>query len=147
MERFTVHADVFTQRSRFFATARKSEWLAGDSSKPVDLSDEDPDIFQAYLNCVYVGAETLEEIPGSFESEVRESTGGFPDVWVKNNGKEVITKETLIGYLRYSAGSRKSTFTALVFLLRHSHRQNHFHVPRSRKSSCQGQRWPHYELP
>ena len=98
MERFTVHADVFTQRSRFFATARKPEWLAGDSSKPVDLSDEDPDIFQAYLNCVYVGAETLEEIPGSFESEVRESTGGFPDVWVKNNGKEVITKETPIGY-------------------------------------------------
>lgn len=61
MERFTVYTDILTRRSRFFAAARKSEWLAGDVSKPVDLSDEDLDIFQAYLSCVYVGRKTLRE--------------------------------------------------------------------------------------
>jgi hypothetical protein len=54
VQRFTVHTDVFTQRSRFLCAVRKPQWLT-DVTKPVDLTDEDPEIFQAYLNCVYFG--------------------------------------------------------------------------------------------
>jgi hypothetical protein len=71
VKRFPVHTNIFTQRSKFLAAARKPEWIAGDATKPVDLSDVNPDVFQAYLNCVYVGLETLEEIPGAFELGVR----------------------------------------------------------------------------
>ena len=37
LKRFTVHTDIFTQRSKFLAAARKPEWIAGDATKPVDL--------------------------------------------------------------------------------------------------------------
>jgi hypothetical protein len=40
---------------------------------PLDLRSEDPELFQAYLNCVYFGAETMEqwadELQASFSSD------------------------------------------------------------------------------
>lgn len=70
-ERFTVHTDILTARSTFLAAIRKPEWLAGvDASKPVDLSDEDPDVFQDYLNCVYLGPEALHEHIVEFERQI-----------------------------------------------------------------------------
>ena len=59
-ELYTLHTTVFTERSAFFRAARKSEWLAGDLKKPVDLKDEDPEVFNTYTNCVYFGAEALK---------------------------------------------------------------------------------------
>jgi hypothetical protein len=95
VKRFTIHTDIFTKRSRFLAAARKPEWISGDPSKAVDLTDEDPDVFQAYLNVVYVGPETLEEIPGAFEREVGETTGGFSSLIIYNLCKSS-NKENLI---------------------------------------------------
>jgi hypothetical protein len=57
-QRFTLHTDVFTERSEFFRVARSPEWLA-NPSKPVDLTDDDPEVFLAYMNCVYFGIEIL----------------------------------------------------------------------------------------
>jgi hypothetical protein len=95
-KRFTVHTDIFTKRSKLFAAARKPEWVAGDAIKPVDLSDVDPDVFQAYLNCVYVGPETLEEIPGAFEREVRGGdTAGFSTLVIFNVCEDV-TRENIV---------------------------------------------------
>lgn len=48
------------------------------------MSDADPDVFQAYLNCVYAGPETLEEIPGAFEREVRGGAIGSTTLYVYN---------------------------------------------------------------
>jgi len=39
--------------------ARSPQWLV-DPKKPVDLQDEDPEIFSAYLNMVYFGAGTID---------------------------------------------------------------------------------------
>ena len=71
VERFTVHTDVFTKRSRFLCAARKPEWLT-DATKPVDLTDEDPEVFQAYLNCVYFGPQTLREHAEEFERQIEQ---------------------------------------------------------------------------
>jgi hypothetical protein len=68
-ERFTVHTHVLTQRSRFLRAARKPEWLT-DASNPVDLTDEDPDVFQAYLNCVYFGFQTLHAHIEEFDRQM-----------------------------------------------------------------------------
>jgi hypothetical protein len=57
-QRFTLHTDVFTKRSEFFRVARSPEWLV-DPSKPVDLQDDDPEVFSAYMNCGYFGIEIL----------------------------------------------------------------------------------------
>lgn len=92
VQRFTVHTDVLTRRSRFFAAARKHEWIAGEEAKPVDLSDEDPEVFQTYLNCVYIGPETLKGIGGAFEREVRRSAEGLSELFVYNICKDVTTK-------------------------------------------------------
>ena len=62
----------------------------------MDLSDVDPDVFHAYLNCVYVGPETLEEIPAAFEREVRGgSENGFSTLYIYNVCEDV-TKENII---------------------------------------------------
>jgi hypothetical protein len=37
----------------------------------VDLNNEDPEVFQAYLNCVYRGPDTLKEIGDTFTREFR----------------------------------------------------------------------------
>ncbi|GAB7330531.1 hypothetical protein MBLNU13_g02125t1 [Cladosporium sp. NU13] len=58
-QRFTVYSNVLTPRSDFFKAARKSEWLS-DPTKPVDLQNEDPEVFSRYLNCVYFGTNALQ---------------------------------------------------------------------------------------
>jgi hypothetical protein len=55
---FTVYTHVLTKASEFMRAARSPQWLA-DPKKPVDLQDEDPEIFSAYLNIVYAGAGTI----------------------------------------------------------------------------------------
>ena len=57
---FSLYTAVFTERSEFFRAARKPEWLAGDPKKPVDLKDEDSELFNTYINCVYFGKEVLK---------------------------------------------------------------------------------------
>jgi hypothetical protein len=57
-QRFTAHTNVLTERSEFFRAARSSQWLV-DPAKPVDLEDDDPQVFSAYLECVYFGVEAI----------------------------------------------------------------------------------------
>ena len=58
-QRFTVHTDVLTSHSNFLKAAHKPEWLA-DRTKPVYLSDEEPDVFSRYFNCVYSGSDAIK---------------------------------------------------------------------------------------
>ena len=58
-KRFTLHTSVFVAQSEFFAAACKPAWTAQNPGKPVDLKDEDPELFHAYMNCVYFGHETI----------------------------------------------------------------------------------------
>lgn len=94
MKSFRVHTGIFIPRSGFFAAARRPEWIASDPTKPVDLSDEDPSVFHAYSNCVYSGPDTLEEVPGTFEHEVRGGITGFSRLYVCNVCVDV-SRETL----------------------------------------------------
>jgi hypothetical protein len=55
----TVYTEPVIKRSEFFRAARSAQWLA-DSTKPVDCEDDDPDVFMAYLNCVYFGIDALK---------------------------------------------------------------------------------------
>ena len=60
---FTLHHDVMTQRSKYFAAARSGRWNEKDPDKPTDLQHEDPEVFKNYLHCAYfdrVGVEGLE---------------------------------------------------------------------------------------
>lgn len=58
-ETFSLHTSIFAERSEFFRAARKPEWLTGDPKKPVDLKDEDAEIFGTYINCVYFEQDVL----------------------------------------------------------------------------------------
>lgn len=57
---FTIHTNVFAGRSGVLGKV-------GDSEAPVDLKAEDPELFQAYLNCVYFGSETIDQWADEFE--------------------------------------------------------------------------------
>lgn len=59
-KRFTLHTNVFVAQSGFLAATRKPEWISQNPGEPVDLKDEDPELFQAYINCVYFRFETIE---------------------------------------------------------------------------------------
>jgi hypothetical protein len=55
-EIFTVPRDLLVCRSDFFDTIRSPRWMRvthHSSTMPVDLSEEYPDTFMAYLHCVY----------------------------------------------------------------------------------------------
>jgi hypothetical protein len=49
---FPVHESLICSSSEFFRTARKPEWSAANP-QVVDLGDEEPDIFEAYLHWLY----------------------------------------------------------------------------------------------
>jgi hypothetical protein len=55
-----LHTDIFTKRSEFFRAARSPAWLK-DPLKPVDLEAEDPEVFEAYFSCVYIGIEAIRD--------------------------------------------------------------------------------------
>ncbi|OQO14486.1 hypothetical protein B0A48_01364 [Cryoendolithus antarcticus] len=46
----TIYDDFVVHRSTFFKSARSSAWF--DEATPVDLTDEEPDIFATYMHCV-----------------------------------------------------------------------------------------------
>ena len=48
---FAVHRDVICDRSPFFRAACSERWQQG--SKAIELLDDDPEIFDTYLLCVY----------------------------------------------------------------------------------------------
>lgn len=61
--------------------------------KPVDLSDEDPGVFRDYLNCVYIGPDTLEQSLEAFEREVLDGVAGISDISVDNLHASVTSQQ------------------------------------------------------
>jgi hypothetical protein len=51
---FTLHTNVFVARSGFFKAARPAAWNT-DPLKPMILDDDDPEVFENYMRCVYSG--------------------------------------------------------------------------------------------
>jgi hypothetical protein len=49
-----VHESILTSRSEYFKCDLGSMWR-NDPTKPVTLSDDDPDVFALYVNLVYTG--------------------------------------------------------------------------------------------
>jgi hypothetical protein len=49
---YYVHAGALTSSSEFFANAMKPEWRT-DPTKPIDLSDEKPPMFETYCQWLY----------------------------------------------------------------------------------------------
>jgi RNA recognition motif-containing protein len=72
--------DIFTKRSGIFASARKPEWLSNDPKRPVDLKNEDPKVFEEYLNWAYFGANSVLDYIEDFE---REALGNNIDTAMK----------------------------------------------------------------
>jgi len=58
---FPVHESVVCDSSAFFKFAMKPEWTSA-TSRIVDLTDEDPDVFEIYLHWLYF--KTLSTIQG-----------------------------------------------------------------------------------
>jgi hypothetical protein len=52
-----VYHELLTQHSGFFDAARSARWT--DSKKPTILQDHEPEVFSAYLHCIYFGAAGL----------------------------------------------------------------------------------------
>lgn len=52
-KRFSLHYDLMNERSGYFTAARSGRWNETDPSKPTDLSNEDPKVFEDYVHTVY----------------------------------------------------------------------------------------------
>ncbi|KAF2130161.1 hypothetical protein P153DRAFT_366621 [Dothidotthia symphoricarpi CBS 119687] len=59
-ETFHLHRNPVVSSSEFFANATKSEWR-NDASKPIDLSDEEPPIFECYQQWLYTKKVAMPE--------------------------------------------------------------------------------------
>ena len=51
--KYIIYTDVLCKRSNFFKSAYSKRWSFAD--KPIQLPDQDPEIFSHYLSCVYGG--------------------------------------------------------------------------------------------
>ena len=51
-QRFIIHHELITKRSKFFRAARSETWTS-DTSKPADLQHHEPKFFAHYLHCIY----------------------------------------------------------------------------------------------
>lgn len=71
-KRFTLHESVLTPRSHVLASSRRLAAIASVKYvlRPVDLRDEDPDVFQTHMYCVYFGKEVLREHLEDFKLEI-----------------------------------------------------------------------------
>jgi hypothetical protein len=59
-QRFGVDHSIVTKRSDFFRTARSARWMS-TTTKPTELPEQDPSIFELYLDYLYDDA--MPEIP------------------------------------------------------------------------------------
>ncbi|KAK5710625.1 hypothetical protein LTR17_018800 [Elasticomyces elasticus] len=60
-QEFMVHKDMTTRRSSFFQAAASQRWSASGSGKFIELGDDDPSVFSAYLECLYTGVVHIDE--------------------------------------------------------------------------------------
>ncbi|KAI4922003.1 hypothetical protein J4E90_000431 [Alternaria incomplexa] len=68
---FHIHKGVLCKTSAFFRNATKPEWTA-PTPRPIDLSDERPDIFYLYVQWLYNGKIAVETMSSSdSDAEVR----------------------------------------------------------------------------
>jgi hypothetical protein len=67
-KRFTIYTNVFTGRSGVLAALHRAG--PDEQKKPANFKREDPELFQAYLNCVYFGPETVEQWADASEAEI-----------------------------------------------------------------------------
>ncbi|KAK6438859.1 hypothetical protein LTR95_004943 [Oleoguttula sp. CCFEE 5521] len=51
---YTLHDDIFLLRSVYFASARSKAWHK--DGKAITLTEEKPEVFEAYLRCVHLGS-------------------------------------------------------------------------------------------
>jgi hypothetical protein len=71
-ESFTIYTNVFTGRSGVLGKV-------GGQQAPVDLKGEDRELFQAYLNCVYFGAETIEQWADELQAPIESDESDISD--------------------------------------------------------------------
>lgn len=72
-KRFTLHHYIFTKRSVFFRAARSGRWTP--DTKPTDLHEHDPSIFDLYLHCVY--QNTLPTLPSVSSPPPKDDQGKY----------------------------------------------------------------------
>jgi hypothetical protein len=58
-QRFVVHEEIVIKRSRFIRLARQRRWNKKNTGKM--MADERPELFSAYLHCLYFGAGSLRK--------------------------------------------------------------------------------------
>jgi hypothetical protein len=58
-QRFVVHEEIVIKRSRFIRLARQRRWNKKNTGKM--MADERPELFSAYLHCLYFGVESLKK--------------------------------------------------------------------------------------
>ncbi|KAF2470311.1 uncharacterized protein BDR25DRAFT_171249, partial [Lindgomyces ingoldianus] len=57
---FDVHESLITSRSRFFCNAMNGKWKEAEE-RTVALLEDDPIVFELYLQCLYAGHANLDE--------------------------------------------------------------------------------------
>lgn len=78
---------MFTGRSGILAALHRS-WHDDQKTQPADLRGVDPELFQAYLNFVYFGPETVEQWADASEAEATAKPEGNT-----NDKKRIIKAE------------------------------------------------------
>ena len=68
-QKYCVHREVITKRSLFFEAALSKRWREGQTSEPLKLPEDDADIFDLYLHCIYTNTVDIGDLDRAFNGE------------------------------------------------------------------------------
>ena len=68
---FRVHTEPTTQHSTFFKAACSDRWNNTDTPNPIKLPEDDPDLFDFYLHCVYTKSTGTENVAEALDTTER----------------------------------------------------------------------------
>lgn len=93
---FQVHKSVLCQTSRFFQTATKPRWTA-QRKKPIDLSEDDPEIFALYVQWLYTGSVAVKSKREDNDEDDAEPEKGNVEIRVEDISCRCLVKCYVLG--------------------------------------------------
>jgi hypothetical protein len=107
---FYVHKNVLCKTSVFLQNATKPEWT-GPLPRPIDLTDENPKIFQAYLHWLYSRKVATET---SLANDCGDASGGHPELEYNLLSKSYLLGEKLMNSNYHNAVMEAITYGAAI---------------------------------
>jgi hypothetical protein len=133
MKKFSIHKALVVERSKFFANALNGSWKESDDGI-VLLPEDDPEIFELYLQVLYTGTVPIKEHVSAY-SDNEEKTKKDPEILEKeveqavSREMEKVCKLYVLNEKLQDIESQNLLVSTMVALTSEKRASNLYHYP------------------